>query len=183
MSHIPGAMQKAYRIQASSSPDVSVNPDIWDSGWIESEQSVGIKWGGAPLKSRQHVFWQGTLQDQSGNFSTPSQIAEFVKTINSENFKMCLDTGHCAVMKESPADAVRKYGDIIKIFHVHDNDGARDSHMYPFDGVIDWADFSEALKGLDENVVLNLETGAGRSSEKWEERQIDLNNRARKLII
>ena len=77
MSHIPGAMQKAYRIQASSSPDVSVNPDIWDSGWIESEQSVGIKWGGAPLKSRQHVFWQVTLQDQSGNFSTPSQIAEF----------------------------------------------------------------------------------------------------------
>jgi sugar phosphate isomerase/epimerase len=115
--------------------------------------------------------------------SSASQIAEFVKMINSENFKMCLDTGHCAVMKESPADAVRKFGDIIKIFHVHDNDGARDLHQYPFDGVIDWSDFSEALKVLNEDVVLNLETGAGRSSENWEEIQIDLNNRARKLII
>lgn len=115
--------------------------------------------------------------------SSASQIAEFVKMINSDNFKMCLDTGHCAVMKESPADAVRKFGDIIKILHVHDNDGTRDLHQYPFDGVIDWADFSEALKGLDEDVVLNLETGVGRSNEKWEEIHIDLNNRARKLIV
>ena len=115
--------------------------------------------------------------------SSASQIAEFVKMINSDNFKMCLDTGHCAVMKESPAEAVRNFGDIIKILHVHDNDGARDLHQYPFDGVIDWSDFSKALKGLDKDVVLNLETGAGRSSEKWEEIQIDLNNRARKLII
>ena len=117
------------------------------------------------------------------SLSSASQIAEFVKMINSDNFKMCLDTGHCAVMKESPAEAVRNFGDIIKILHVHDNDGARDLHQYPFDGVIDWSDFSKALKGLDKDVVLNLETGAGRSSEKWEEIQIDLNNRARKLII
>ena len=117
------------------------------------------------------------------SLSSASQIAEFVKMINSDNFKMCLDTGHCAVMKESPAEAVRNFCDIIKILHVHDNDGARDLHQYPFDGVIDWSDFSKALKGLDKDVVLNLETGAGRSSEKWEEIQIDLNNRARKLII
>ena len=117
------------------------------------------------------------------SLSSASQIAEFVKMINSDNFKMCLDTGHCAVMKESPAEAVRNFGDIIKILQVHDNDGARDLHQYPFDGVIDWSDFSKALKGLDKDVVLNLETGAGRSSEKWEEIQIDLNNRARKLII
>lgn len=115
--------------------------------------------------------------------SSTKQIADFVRTINSDNFKMCLDTGHCAVMKESPADALRNYGDIIKIMHVHDNDGNHDSHKFPFDGVIDWEDFGKALSDVNEDVVLSLETSASRSAENWEEIQKDLCNRVKKLII
>ena len=115
--------------------------------------------------------------------SSTKQIADFVRTINSDNFKMCLDTGHCAVMKESPADALRSCGDIIKIMHVHDNDGSHDSHKFPFDGVIDWEDFGKALSDVNEDVVLSLETSASRSAENWEEIQKDLCNRVKKLII
>lgn len=115
--------------------------------------------------------------------SSTKQIADFVRTINSDNFKMCLDTGHCAVMKESPADALRSCGDIIKIMHVHDNDGSHDSHKIPFDGVIDWEDFGKALSDVNEDVVLSLETSASRSAENWEEIQKDLCNRVKKLII
>ncbi len=115
--------------------------------------------------------------------SSTKQIADFVRTINSDNFKMCLDTGHCAVMKESPADALRSCGDIIKIMHVHDNDGSHDSHKFPFDGVIDWEDFGKALSDVNEDVVLSLETSASRSTENWEEIQKDLCNRVKKLII
>ncbi|MBQ8759568.1 MAG: sugar phosphate isomerase/epimerase [Clostridia bacterium] len=115
--------------------------------------------------------------------SSTKQIADFVRTINSDNFKMCLDTGHCAVMKESPADALRNFGDIIKIMHVHDNDGNHDSHKFPFDGVIDWEDFGKALSDVDEDVVLSLETSASRSADDLEEIQKDLCYRAKKLII
>ena len=115
--------------------------------------------------------------------SSTKQIADFVRTINSDNFKMCLDTGHCAVMKESPAYALRNYGDIIKIMHVHDNDGSHDSHQFPFDGIIDWEDFGKALSDVNEDVVLSLETSASRCAEDWEEQQKNLCNRAKKLII
>lgn len=115
--------------------------------------------------------------------SSTSQIAAFVKMMDSDHFKMCLDTGHCSVMKESVADAVRNYGDIIKILHVHDNDGINDLHQYIFDGTIDWADFSDALKNLDDNVVLSLEPARRNKEDNWEKTQKDLYNRARKLII
>ena len=114
--------------------------------------------------------------------SSTSQIGEFVKSMNSENFKMCLDTGHCAVMKESPADAIRNYGDIIKIMHVHDNNGTNDLHKFPFDGVIDWEDFGKALSFMDKNVVLSLETSASKSAEDWEDKQKELSDRAKKII-
>lgn len=92
--------------------------------------------------------------------SKAEQVYNFVKDMNSENFAMCLDTGHCTFWKDSPADAVRKIGNTIKAFHVHDNDGVNDLHTYPFHGTIDWEDFKNALKGIDESVVLSLETSA-----------------------
>lgn len=92
--------------------------------------------------------------------SNAEQVYNFVKDINSENMAMCLDTGHCTFWKDSPADALRKFGSIIKTLHVHDNDGVNDLHTYPFHGIIDWKDFKDALKELDESVVLSLETSA-----------------------
>ena len=46
MSSKPGDMQKAYRIQAASSASLLGKPDLWDSGWVESELSISIPWGG-----------------------------------------------------------------------------------------------------------------------------------------
>ena len=73
----PGTMQSAYRIQAASSPDRLDSPDLWDSDWVKSEQSVGILWGGAALKSRQKVCWRVALQDGNGNVSVSSAPAAF----------------------------------------------------------------------------------------------------------
>ena len=60
MDHRAGSMQRAYRIQAASSPEQLDSPDLWDSDWVESEQSVGIPWNGRKLSSRQRVFWRVT---------------------------------------------------------------------------------------------------------------------------
>ena len=72
-----GAMQQAYRIRAASTPEKLNRPDVWDSGWIGSDRSVGIPWGGPALKSRQRVFWQVTLRDRNAKTSAPSAVAEF----------------------------------------------------------------------------------------------------------
>ena len=95
------------------------------------------------------------------SLSRPVEILEFVKTINHPLFKICLDTGHCAVFGESPADAVRLIGkEYLRVLHVHDNDGKNDRHWLPYNGVIDWADFSLALAEIGYEGTLSLETRA-----------------------
>ena len=95
------------------------------------------------------------------HISSPERTLEFVRDINDENFKLCLDTGHAAVLKSSPAEAVRLAGADLKTLHVHDNSGNRDEHLLPLNGIIDWADFKAALTEIGFDGVFSLETGWG----------------------
>ena len=102
--------------------------------------------------------------------STPEGCLKFAEAINSPFFKICLDTGHCAVYGISPADSVRLLGKKwLQVLHVHDNNGQNDFHWVPFTGVIDWADFSKALKDIGFEGSVSLETGIpkGLPRELW----------------
>ena len=95
------------------------------------------------------------------NFSIGSydEILKFVKTINDDNFKICLDTGHVSVYDDmTPAEAVRTLGNEIRVLHVHDNKFMQDLHLIPYFGIINWQDFSDALKEIHFDGVFNLET-------------------------
>lgn len=93
--------------------------------------------------------------------ATPYALLDFVKELNTPDIRMCLDTGHCTMFGISPADAVRAIGkDYLRAVHVHDNDGAHDQHLFPFDGVIDWANFAAMLQEIGFTGVLSLETQA-----------------------
>lgn len=95
------------------------------------------------------------------NFSigSPEKILSFVKEINDDNFKICLDTGHVAIFPElTVGNEVRRLGSYIKTLHIHDNMGDRDSHLYPGKGIINWNDFIAALGEIGYNGVLSLET-------------------------
>ncbi|MBQ9151017.1 MAG: sugar phosphate isomerase/epimerase, partial [Clostridia bacterium] len=73
--------------------------------------------------------------------SRTNQVLEFVKMMNTPTLRMCLDTGHTAVYGDPLGDAVRMIGkEYLATLHVHDNDGRRDCHWRPGEGVIDWAD-------------------------------------------
>ena len=71
-----GARQTAYRILAAT--DLSAlcdgNADLWDSGKIETDQSIQIPYAGQELSSRQRVYWQVTVWDETGqpNDSDPA---------------------------------------------------------------------------------------------------------------
>lgn len=91
------------------------------------------------------------------SLSSPDEIAKLVHAINSENVKMCLDTGHSLVLKEQPGEALRKHHDIIKVLHVHDNQGKGDQHLFPFFGASDWEDFAQSLKETKFEGVVSLE--------------------------
>ena len=95
------------------------------------------------------------------SISRPEAILRFVKTVDSPFFKVCLDTGHCAVFGDSPAQAVRLIGkEYLATLHIHDNNGHNDLHWNPYTGVIDWDDFSAALREIGFEGAVSLETAA-----------------------
>jgi alpha-L-rhamnosidase len=71
-----GARQAAYQVVVALTPDaLTSGPYLWDSGKVESDQSVQVPYGGPTLASRQRVYWQVRVWDESGQasaFSTPA---------------------------------------------------------------------------------------------------------------
>ncbi|MBQ6885767.1 MAG: sugar phosphate isomerase/epimerase [Clostridia bacterium] len=93
------------------------------------------------------------------SLATPYEILDFVKIINDQHFKICLDTGHVATFPElSVTSVIRDLGNEIHAFHLHDSFPDRDLHLLPYFGRIDWSDFSAALKEINYTGGLCLET-------------------------
>ena len=106
--------------------------------------------------------------------SSPAQVLAFVREFRSPYMKACLDTGHAAVLGLSAGESARLIGrEALACLHVHDNDGRRDLHWLPCQGVIDWEDFSRALSQIGFEGSFSLETDVpGRlpaaAREAWE---------------
>lgn len=103
------------------------------------------------------------------------QCLDFAKRMNeethSDTFKVCLDTGHANVCRESPADAVRMLGkEYLGALHVHDNNGKADQHLMPGNGCIDWDDFGSALAEIGFEGCFSFETNVPSSIPEGEER-------------
>jgi alpha-L-rhamnosidase len=71
-----GGRQTAYQLCAASALDrLDDDPDLWDSGWVRSDQSVGVIYHGKSLVSRQRAFWRVRIRDNHGNESDWSEPA------------------------------------------------------------------------------------------------------------
>jgi alpha-L-rhamnosidase len=70
-----GARQTAYQIMVASSADrlLAGKPDVWDSGRVESAQSIDIPYGGPALKPSTRYYWHVELWGTAGQAyrSTP----------------------------------------------------------------------------------------------------------------
>lgn len=73
-----GVMQTAYRILVASSVEMLTEnkADLWDSGCIESEQSLWVSYNGVKLKSNQRAFWKVKCYTNQGETSW-SEVAQF----------------------------------------------------------------------------------------------------------
>ncbi|HVH89032.1 MAG TPA: family 78 glycoside hydrolase catalytic domain [Terriglobales bacterium] len=71
-----GAKQTAYEIQvASRSALLSTKPDVWDSGRVQSDQSVGVTYGGPALQPSKRYFWRVKVWDKDGNSYPDSDVS------------------------------------------------------------------------------------------------------------
>ncbi len=92
--------------------------------------------------------------------SRPAEFNRYLNTLNSEWFVGCLDIGHAVLVCEDPANFIRAMGkDRLKCLHVHDVDGANDSHTLPYFGIADWNSITSALKEIGYDGEFTFECG------------------------
>jgi alpha-L-rhamnosidase len=74
-----GLKQSAYQILVASSSGLlkSGKGDLWDTGRVASDQSLGIEYGGKSLSAAQDCFWSVRVWDQDGRPSTWSPAARW----------------------------------------------------------------------------------------------------------
>lgn len=74
-----GVHQSAYHIQAASSAELLAkdSADLWDSGVVESGNSIQVEYTGKPLKTGNEVFWRVKIWDENKVESSWSETARW----------------------------------------------------------------------------------------------------------
>jgi len=93
------------------------------------------------------------------NVRYPEYIDYLFKYIESDRLKFCYDCGHENCYSPE-IDFLARYGDKLIALHLHDNDGARDEHLMPFYGTVNWKRIMKWLKKLEYKGPLALEIDA-----------------------
>ncbi|MGO9204363.1 MAG: family 78 glycoside hydrolase catalytic domain [Limisphaerales bacterium] len=78
--------QSAWQVLVASSAGLLDRDqgDLWDSGKVESDETIHIPYGGRPLRSSQEVFWKVRVWDRDGQVSSWSQRAAWTMGLLEE---------------------------------------------------------------------------------------------------
>jgi len=74
-----GRKQSAYQVLVASSEQLLDHgkADLWDSGKVDSSQSVNVSYAGNELQSNMDCFWSVRIWDESGQEAAATPIAHF----------------------------------------------------------------------------------------------------------
>lgn len=96
---------------------------------------------------------------------TVERIRKFIDAVDSDQLKICLDTGHLHLVNGrgeaqlSQGDFIRQAGKDLCAMHVTNNSGGGDDHLMPFSSRfgVDWKDVILALNEIRYDGLFNLE--------------------------
>ena len=90
---------------------------------------------------------------------TLEEISTFVAGAGTDNLAICFDSGHAVLAGLDCAEFVLDAGSLITALHVHENAGATDDHVLPYErGTIPWDRVLAALRDTEYVGLFNLES-------------------------
>ena len=91
-------------------------------------------------------------------FANPYTLRDFVKSLDSEWFAVCVDIGHASLTPMEPEDFIRVFDNkLLKILHVQDTDYLDDRHTLPGLGTLNWDNITKALAEINYQGTLSFE--------------------------
>lgn len=91
--------------------------------------------------------------------TTPQEVISWVKSLDSDWFNICVDTGHSAITGVEPEDMISAMNNKqLMALHIHDNNRLKDQHLLPYEGVLNWDNITAALKKIDYKGDFTLES-------------------------
>lgn len=124
------------------------------------------------FKKIDRIYLEGTCCDAQ-------EVCQYIDRLNASAgepvFGFCLDVGHAVMVRKNLYQFIKAIGERLTVLHIHENDGANDSHMIPFTQreqtgmrpAINWSEFVRGLKEIGYEGPLSFETVLGEKA--WPE--------------
>lgn len=94
----------------------------------------------------------------TGYYHSADELLELLSLLRDDAFGLCWDTGHANVTGQDQPAAIRKMGDSLKCLHINDNHAAKDEHLLPCFGTVNFGPIMEALKKLENPPMFTYES-------------------------
>ncbi|WP_347052484.1 glycoside hydrolase family 78 protein [Flavobacterium olei] len=107
-ANVNDVKQTAYQIIIASTQENlnANNADLWDSGKIESNESVNIIYNGKTLENRQNAFWKVKIWTNKGEIQSTEKAFFSMGILNYADWKSTRWIGY---EKASPGDSISQY--------------------------------------------------------------------------
>lgn len=122
------------------------------------------------------LFWKEFLSEDPGvelvleNVLEPDPglLLKIVEAVGHPKLKLCLDVGHVNAYSNVPIlNWLESCAPWLSHFHLHNNDGTRDTHSPLTEGTIPMELLLERIEALCPNSTVTLELMEAESSVKW----------------
>lgn len=158
MDEVKRALESAEQIPiASCVLHLGVKDDAWNARALENSLTAieHLKVFAHPLGVRI------LLENLQNEITTPEHLLEIVRVGHFDRVGVCLDVGHAHLAGAENNAGVDAAFELLKPriaeLHLHDNHGAKDDHLWPGEGVIDWKNISKHIASLPASIVGVLE--------------------------
>lgn len=128
------------------------NPYIYYPEWYVEQSVMFWKKFMREVPENVHIALENVLEE------TPELILDIVKGVGDSRFGICLDIGHInAYSKISVPEWIESCQGFVSHFHIHNNDGSRDSHSELDKGTIPIKEIFDLAERLRPDATYTLE--------------------------